>query len=1157
MSEINNSPILGKIGNIEIKNTDEKLLHAYHLDEGAGDVAYDSVGEWYGEDLMTYNDSLWTNKTNTAFTDNTIICTNADESHGVLFSRIISIGKEYKVVLDVTVDSGEIDRVYLGSTNILSGDIDTTGIYELEGKSTSSNKFQLDFGSFYGNIKVAVHQVISSPSNATINNGDETLFVTDNRFDSKQNDVGYSDAPDFSTTTSRIATNISHSDLDLTGDITIETWINPKSFGGGESGRILDTTKLRLYVSASSGLLKLTSNGLTTATSASSSIVIDGSFKHIIVTRKNNGDSTSSVNFYINDILSGIPDQNSGNPDNATDDLTIGNRPSLVANFDGVIGQCTIYDEINASNPIDVSRLTRLYSLNTTDYSDKVTEKEATVTDVTNNLIPISLTENNESTHLDIFGNVPTMDGRTKNNVKVVGNSCLEFDGEDGYVDLDEFINPESFSVVVKVMTAQIGSTKFILGNSSTTGAASTDGFSLYLGQAGTRWSFVVGDGTNYALLEDTINLAVANEWTVLSVSYDATTHTSTLKVGDNKEITRINTNVTSISQGNPFYIGKIASLEWDGLIDYVIITTPNKTYTYNFGEGAGDIVYDRSEVGYGNDINSIFDFTDWSKYSAVSSITESSFVADTSSGLYESIFTIGKMYRLTIKGSLSGGASNSQLALWNYNGISNLIGVVKNGLGEFDTTFTFTSVNANLLLRIGTSGAKVTISTMVIVEVFVPINGTLQNGCDWVTDPQASPSNLTNGFSNGLECVTAGVAYKESNPFETIEFTFSMTNAGSEVVFITNKKLLDWVGDWEGWAMQNSSEGTVSIFKHESGNFDLMLKSTIGIGVFNFKFVVTPTSITVYYKELFDDTYVELIADVRGTNPIIDGSFRVNTHLNLNLESGDFVSNLIIDGVVQDCHSFYTTSPAIFDKLYIPSQTGNTGLDVNGLALTNPAYKAGVGHNNSESKYLNYPVASLIKEDMLPGGVSDVPMKYLYGEELVTNGHFDSDSDWNKGVGWTISDGKAVRSSVVGAGKLEQNIGAVSGGTYLITYDFEDLSGTTTMNVRLGAVWIPTTSGTGHKTTIVTTTATGNLQFEASAGTESTIDNVSAKEITDITPAEISYRDIDYDKYELDPYHRVFANAEELKKRDMVIYETEQSGEALTKIYKAIKKPE
>jgi hypothetical protein len=39
------------------------------------------------------------------------------------------------------------------------------------------------------------------------------------------------------------------------------------------------------------------------------------------------------------------------------------------------------------------------------------------------------------------------------------------------------------------------------------------------------------------------------------------------------------------------------------------------------------------------------------------------------------------------------------------------------------------------------------------------------------------------------------------------------------------------------------------------------------------------------------------------------------------------------------------------------------------------------------------------------------------YGAELVTNGTFDTDSDWTKGTGWTISGGAASKVTGVSSG--------------------------------------------------------------------------------------------------------------------------------------------
>ena len=62
-------------------------------------------------------------------------------------------------------------------------------------------------------------------------------------------------------------------------------------------------------------------------------------------------------------------------------------------------------------------------------------------------------------------------------------------------------------------------------------------------------------------------------------------------------------------------------------------------------------------------------------------------------------------------------------------------------------------------------------------------------------------------------------------------------------------------------------------------------------------------------------------------------------------------------------------------------------------------------------------------------------------GSELVVNGNFATDSDWTKGTGWSIADGKAV--GVNASGILEQSISfTVLNKIYKISFSVLDLNG-------------------------------------------------------------------------------------------------------------------
>ena len=127
-------------------------------------------------------------------------------------------------------------------------------------------------------------------------------------------------------------------------------------------------------------------------------------------------------------------------------------------------------------------------------------------------------------------------------------------------------------------------------------------------------------------------------------------------------------------------------------------------------------------------------------------------------------------------------------------------------------------------------------------------------------------------------------------------------------------------------------------------------------------------------------------------------------------------------------------------------------------------------------------------------------PEPVYIGDELVTNGTFDSDSDWAKGTGWTISGGTAnAVGGTSDAQYLEQNIGLVAGKVY--QYEFTtsgSLGGTNYFSFRFGgfsddfnATQADTYSG------FIVASGSGNLRIRSEASTSNiTIDNISVREI-------------------------------------------------------------
>jgi hypothetical protein len=127
-------------------------------------------------------------------------------------------------------------------------------------------------------------------------------------------------------------------------------------------------------------------------------------------------------------------------------------------------------------------------------------------------------------------------------------------------------------------------------------------------------------------------------------------------------------------------------------------------------------------------------------------------------------------------------------------------------------------------------------------------------------------------------------------------------------------------------------------------------------------------------------------------------------------------------------------------------------------------------------------------------------------GSEEVVNGSFDTDSDWSKGTGWTISGGKANVNSTSFT-DLSQTVGSSVGKTYKITFEVSNyVEGSVKVLLGYGSVPVSPT---------LTVSANGTYEVEANpnavnpqrlyvstqtATTNLSIDNVSVKEVISAT---------------------------------------------------------
>ena len=117
------------------------------------------------------------------------------------------------------------------------------------------------------------------------------------------------------------------------------------------------------------------------------------------------------------------------------------------------------------------------------------------------------------------------------------------------------------------------------------------------------------------------------------------------------------------------------------------------------------------------------------------------------------------------------------------------------------------------------------------------------------------------------------------------------------------------------------------------------------------------------------------------------------------------------------------------------------------------------------------------------------------YGSELVANGTFDTDSNWTKGTGWTIANGKATQSG--GTGQLSQSISISTGVVCKFTFTATIQSGTLRISAGVSApVQDFTESGT-HTFNLAFAGNTVLYFLGTSSSFSGSIDSISIKEIT------------------------------------------------------------
>ena len=240
---------------------------------------------------------------------------------------------------------------------------------------------------------------------------------------------------------------------------------------------------------------------------------------------------------------------------------------------------------------------------------------------------------------------------------------------------------------------------------------------------------------------------------------------------------------------------------------------------------------------------------------------------------------------------------SGTEIRLYYNNGaFQKIVGV--NGAATYTGTFVV-SGNTNGLIYFGVAGdAIASIDNIVIKE----LDGTTKDRTPYSNDGTVEGATLKH---DGLVNTGAGMVYINSDTaYGEWEFDFNKGADGNNVYvpFIISSHS-DWTSTGEGYYFGVSSTenlifyrrngaGATSLFttvaSYISINTDYRIKITRSLaGVF-----------TVYIKggTFGWDTWTTVVAD-SGTNPVTDNTYTTSNYLVADIDSGDTISNLKIDG--------------------------------------------------------------------------------------------------------------------------------------------------------------------------------------------------------------------------------------------------------------------
>jgi hypothetical protein len=179
--------------------------------------------------------------------------------------------------------------------------------------------------------------------------------------------------------------------------------------------------------------------------------------------------------------------------------------------------------------------------------------------------------------------------------------------------------------------------------------------------------------------------------------------------------------------------------------------------------------------------------------------------------------------------------------------------------------------------------------------------------------------------------------------------------------------------------------------------------------------------------------------------------------------------------------------------------QWGNVYLNAD---LTNELYKRASEYENSwvTDQILNgvgtKPSIILTPTAYEDGVLNSVKPAKPYSDEITVNGNFDTDSDWTKDAGWTISNGEAIHT---GSGSYISQTGTTIGKNYRVVIEVTQASGSGFPQIYMGGLTTAMTSVGTYTFDITATTTFIRLR------------GINDCKVTSISVKEVLHADFDF----------------------------------------------